>query len=172
MIGVASDGLHSNGFSLARKVLLEQRGPRARRAHYPELGEPLVDALLRPTRMYVQAPRSPHCATGGVKALCHITGGGLPGNLPRVLPDGLGAELDARAWSGPAIFELHREARTASSATRCAAPSTSASAWSRSSQPARAGAVLAVLAREGERASDRRPHRCRCPGDTDRVRFV
>jgi phosphoribosylformylglycinamidine cyclo-ligase len=104
VIGLASDGLHSNGFSLARKVLLEHAG-LALDQNLPELGEPLVDALLRPTRIYC-TPALEALRTGAVKAYCHVTGGGLPGNLPRVLPEGLGAELDPRSWARPPIFDL------------------------------------------------------------------
>jgi phosphoribosylformylglycinamidine cyclo-ligase len=104
VIGVGSDGLHSNGFSLARKVLIETAG-LALEQTLPELGEPLVDALLRPTRIYCKVALAAIQA-GGIKAFCHVTGGGLPGNLPRVLPDGLGAELDERCWRRPPIFDL------------------------------------------------------------------
>jgi phosphoribosylformylglycinamidine cyclo-ligase len=104
VIGLGSDGLHSNGFSLARKALLEHDA-LALDAVVPDLGEPLVDALLRPTRMYCKAALA-GVRAGGVKAYCHITGGGLPGNLPRVLPDGMGVRLDPRSWQRPAIFDL------------------------------------------------------------------
>jgi phosphoribosylformylglycinamidine cyclo-ligase len=104
VIGVGSDGLHSNGYSLARKVLIEDAG-LALGAVVPELGEPLVDALLRPTRIYCRAALQA-IATTGVKALCHVTGGGLPGNLPRVLPKGVDAVLDERRWHEPKIFAL------------------------------------------------------------------
>ena len=104
LIGVASSGLHSNGFSLARKALLELAALPLHES-VAELGEPLVDALLRPTRIYARAVQA-LCATGHVKALCHITGGGLPGNVPRVLPAGLGARFDSSCWELPAIFTL------------------------------------------------------------------
>ena len=104
VIGVSSSGLHSNGYSLARKVLLENAG-LALDARPSELGEPLVDALLRPTRIYVRAVRA-LIERVDVRALSHITGGGLPGNVPRVIPDGLGVEIDPRTWSLPPIFAL------------------------------------------------------------------
>jgi phosphoribosylformylglycinamidine cyclo-ligase len=104
VIGFASDGLHSNGYSLARKALLE-REALALDAVVPELGEPLVDALLRPTRLYCSSALQ-GVRAGGVKAYCHITGGGLPGNLPRVLPEGVAIQLDERSWQRPAIFDL------------------------------------------------------------------
>jgi phosphoribosylformylglycinamidine cyclo-ligase len=108
VIGLESDGLHSNGYSLARAALLE-RGGLALDAHHDALGETLGDALLRPTRMYVKAALAA-IATGGVHALCHITGGGMPGNLPRVLPEGIGLEIDATRWSRPPIFDLIQSA--------------------------------------------------------------
>lgn len=107
ILGLPSSGLHSNGFSLARKVLLEHAG-LALDAVRPELGAPLADVLLRPTRIYARAVAAALQA-GGVHALCHITGGGLPGNLPRVLPDGLGADIDAAAVPRQPIFDLIAE---------------------------------------------------------------
>jgi phosphoribosylformylglycinamidine cyclo-ligase len=104
VLGVSSSGLHSNGYSLARKALLE-RGSLALEAVHPDLGEPLVDALMRPTRIYVKSILSAITA-GEVHSLCHITGGGLPENLPRVLPKGIGLELDTDSWKRPPIFGL------------------------------------------------------------------
>jgi phosphoribosylformylglycinamidine cyclo-ligase len=108
VLGVASSGLHSNGYSLARKALLE-RHPLDWRP--PELGgRTLADALLEPTRIYAKDVLALLEAVQ-VKALAHITGGGLPGNVPRNLPDGTRAVLDARRWPRPAIFDLvQREA--------------------------------------------------------------
>jgi len=168
VIGVASDGLHSNGFSLARKVLLEHAGLELSRT-LPELGEPLIDALLRPTRMYCKAALA-GLRAGGIKAYSHITGGGLPGNLPRVLPDGLGAELDERAWTRPAIFDLiakHGQVEpdemraTFNIGIGLVAVVAKASAQE----------LLAVFANEGERASVI-GRIASMPGDTERVRFV
>jgi phosphoribosylformylglycinamidine cyclo-ligase len=107
VIGLASDGLHSNGYSLARKVLLELGG-LALSATLPALGESLQDALLRPTRLYCEAALA-GVRAGGVKAYCHVTGGGIPGNLPRVLPPGLGARIDESQWRRPPIFDLIAE---------------------------------------------------------------
>ena len=104
VLGVSSSGLHSNGYSLARKVLLERSG-LALDAVVPELGESLCDVLLRPTRIYVRAIQAA-LAAGTVHSLCHVTGGGLPENLPRVLPKGVGLELDLASWSRPPIFAL------------------------------------------------------------------
>lgn len=104
VLGVPSNGLHSNGYSLARKVLFE-RASLGVDAVLPELGAPLGEVLLTPTRIYTRAV-SAALAAGGVHALCHVTGGGLPGNLPRVLPEGLGAEVDASAIPRPPIFDV------------------------------------------------------------------
>jgi len=108
VIGVASSGLHSNGFSLVRSALLERAGMRLD-AEVPELGTTLGRALLEPTRIYARAARAAIDA-GDVRAMSHITGGGLPGNVPRVLPDGLGVELDPKAWARPAVFDLVQRA--------------------------------------------------------------
>lgn len=104
VIGVASSGLHSNGYSMVRKVLLEHAG-LSLTSQPTELGEPLVDTLMRPTRIYARAAQAA-IAAGGVHGISHITGGGLPGNIPRVLPDGLGVDLTVGAWKVPPIFEL------------------------------------------------------------------
>ncbi|MEM9194693.1 MAG: phosphoribosylformylglycinamidine cyclo-ligase [Myxococcota bacterium] len=106
IVGVASTGLHSNGFSLARKALLERAGLALDAS--PEGGsETLGSLLLSPTRIYVAAIRAA-LDTVDVRALCHVTGGGLPGNLPRVLPKDLGAEIDEQAIPTPRIFDLIR----------------------------------------------------------------
>ena len=103
VLGIAASGLHSNGYSLARKALLE-RHPLDWRP--PELaGQSLVDALLEPTRIYAQDVLALLAAVP-VKALAHITGGGLPGNVPRNLPDDTRAVLDTRRWPRPPIFDL------------------------------------------------------------------
>lgn len=107
VLGVASSGLHSNGYSLVRRVLLDH-AKLALDATPAGLGEPLVDALLRPTRIYARAVQA-LVAACDVRALCHITGGGLPGNVPRVIPEGLGVELDPTTWKVPPIFELVAE---------------------------------------------------------------
>jgi phosphoribosylformylglycinamidine cyclo-ligase len=168
VIGVASDGLHSNGFSLARKVLLEQES-LALDGVLPELGEPLVDALLRPTRIYC-APALEALRAGGVKAYCHVTGGGLPGNLPRVLPDGLGAELDERSWRRPPIFDLiARRGQVAPSEMR--ATFNLGLGLVAVVDPTRADDVIAVFERGGERATV--VGRIIATGSSDeRVRFV
>lgn len=108
VLGLASTGLHSNGFSLARAALLDRAGMDLHER--PEaLGEPLGQALLRPTRIYASAVRAA-LATGEVRGLCHITGGGLPGNLPRILPEGLGVTLHPDRWPRPPVFDLIQQA--------------------------------------------------------------
>ena len=102
LLGLASSGIHANGFSLVRLILAESGlAPDAPAPFAPELG--LAEALLVPTRIYV---RSCLAATRGgrVKAMAHITGGGLVENLPRVLPEGLAAHVDAAAWPLPPVF--------------------------------------------------------------------
>jgi phosphoribosylformylglycinamidine cyclo-ligase len=104
LLGLASSGLHANGFSLARQVLA--RAGIGYDQHLPELGTQVGEVLLTPTRIY-----APHLvdllATGvEVHALCHVTGGGLPGNLPRCLPPGLTARVDRTSWDPPPVFQL------------------------------------------------------------------
>ncbi len=106
LLGLPSSGLHSNGFSLARKVLLEI-GKLKLRAKVPELGRSLGEELLEPTRIYTRAVAAV-LRSGAVKGMAHITGGGITGNLPRVLPHGRRAWIDRRAWKVPPIFELIR----------------------------------------------------------------
>lgn len=104
VIGLASTGLHSNGFSLARRVLLEHKGFKLS-AVPPGLGRSLGDELLEPTRIYVRDVLALKERLK-IKGLAHITGGGIPGNLPRCLPDGTCAVLSERSWKRPAIFDL------------------------------------------------------------------
>ncbi len=101
VIGLASSGLHSNGFSLARHILFERhRLPLD--ARLPELRRPLAQELLEPTRIYVRAVRAlPRAA---LKGMAHITGGGIVENLPRVLPPGCAAVLRTGSWPVPGIF--------------------------------------------------------------------
>ena len=103
VIGLASDGLHSNGFSLARKVV-EAAGLTFQSPAPFDLDTTLGEAMLVPTRMYVKSCLAA-IREGGVHALAHITGGGLTENIPRVLPDGLGVELDAAEWVVPNLFK-------------------------------------------------------------------
>ena len=103
VIGLASSGLHSNGYSLARRALVEGEAPLSLDEAVESVG-PLGEALLRPTRIYVDASKI--ALEHGVRAMCHITGGGLPDNLPRVLPKGLGIRLDPDSWTPSPIFDL------------------------------------------------------------------
>jgi phosphoribosylformylglycinamidine cyclo-ligase len=104
LLGLASSGLHSNGFSLARRVL--HRAGVGYDRDLPELGGPVGEALLTPTRIYAPALVDLLATGVEVHALCHVTGGGLPGNLPRCLPPGLEARVDRRSWDPPAIFQV------------------------------------------------------------------
>ncbi len=101
LLGLTSDGVHSNGFSFVRKVV-EMAG-LGWDAPAPFAGGTLGAALLTPTRLYVK-PALAAIRSGGVHALAHITGGGLTENLPRVLPETLGATIDLDAWELPAVF--------------------------------------------------------------------
>ncbi len=101
LLGLASNGVHSNGYSLVRKVV--ERSGLAWGAPAPFGAGTLGEALLAPTRLYVGAALAAIRA-GGVHGLAHITGGGLTENLPRVLPEGLGAEIDLNAWTLPPVF--------------------------------------------------------------------
>jgi phosphoribosylformylglycinamidine cyclo-ligase len=145
VIGLASSGLHSNGFSLIRRIL--QARPGAARQQLD--GRPLIEHLLEPTRIYVRAVlkllgRFP------VKGIAHITGGGLTENIPRVLPKGLGVVLRERAWTAPPVFgwlgdvgvarpEMHRTFNCGIGMVLIV-------------QPEDAEEILAALAAEGERA--------------------
>jgi len=103
LLGLPSTGLHSNGFSLARRVLLE--GSLNAQSYVDELGQTVGEAMLTPTRIYVP-DILPLLDKVEVKGMCHITGGGLLENLPRVYAKNLAAEIDAAAWRRPAIFDL------------------------------------------------------------------
>jgi len=101
LLGLASDGVHSNGYSFERKVVdLSGLGWDA---PAPFADGTLGEALLMPTRLYVK-PALAAVRAGGVHALAHITGGGLTENLPRVLPEGLGADINLSAWALPPVF--------------------------------------------------------------------
>ena len=107
LLGLTSDGVHSNGFSLVRRVA-EAAGLGWQDAA-PFADGTLGHALLVPTRLYVQ-PALAAIRAGGVHGLAHITGGGLTENLPRILPEGLGAEIDLGAWALPPVFKWLAEA--------------------------------------------------------------
>ncbi|HEY6098691.1 MAG TPA: phosphoribosylformylglycinamidine cyclo-ligase [Anaeromyxobacter sp.] len=103
VVGVASTGLHSNGYSLARKALLDRYTLGQRLDALG--GKTLADALLEPTRIYAKDVLA-LLERVRVKAFAHVTGGGLPGNVPRNLPDGTRAVIEEKRWPRPAIFDL------------------------------------------------------------------
>jgi phosphoribosylformylglycinamidine cyclo-ligase len=107
LIGLASSGLHSNGFSLARKVLLEE-GRIPLDQMVPGTDQTLGDALLCPTRIYVKSFLA-LMDRFQVKGGAHITGGGLIENVPRILPDGCHVVMDRTAWDVPPIFRWLKE---------------------------------------------------------------
>ena len=107
ILGLASSGVHSNGFSLVRRIIAERR-LEPRRAHALGGGRTLGEALLEPTRIYVRS-LLPLVQQGRIKGLAHITGGGLLENIPRVLPEDCHAMIDATAGSLPPIFALLQE---------------------------------------------------------------
>ncbi len=103
IFGLASSGLHSNGFSLVRHVV-EKIGISYSDDAPFQPGTTLSEALLEPTHIYVKSTLAA-IAAGGVHGMAHITGGGLLENIPRVLPEGLGADLNASAWKLPEVFQ-------------------------------------------------------------------
>ena len=103
LIGVPSNGLHTNGYSLVRAIYGLDDDPSPLFAHHAELGETLADALLRPHPPYYAALRP---AFGLAKGIAHITGGGLLENVPRILPKGMAARFDSSVWTPPPIFNL------------------------------------------------------------------
>jgi phosphoribosylformylglycinamidine cyclo-ligase len=145
VLGLASSGLHANGYSLARRIVfdvlkLDLASP------FPDTGRPVADELLEPTRIYVRAVLP---VRDRLHAMANVTGGGLTGNLPRVLPDGCRAVVHRRAWTVPPVFETLRAAGRVDEAEMfrtfnmgigyvLVAPATSA------------GATRAALARAGE----------------------
>lgn len=105
VIGLASTGLHSNGYALARQVLLERGGLSLEDKPAELGGGSLGEEMLRPTRIYVPEIL-PLLRRFRIKGMAHITGGGLPGNVPRILPAGLKAVIDYSSWKMPPIFGL------------------------------------------------------------------
>lgn len=102
LIGLPSNGLHTNGYSLARKVAFETLRLSAD-SHVPDLGETIGEALLRTHRSYLPAIK-PLLGRNLIKGMAHITGGGITDNLPRVLPPGVSARVNRTSWRVPAIF--------------------------------------------------------------------
>jgi phosphoribosylformylglycinamidine cyclo-ligase len=107
LVGVPSSGLHTNGYSLARRIAFDQLGLTVD-SHIPELGRTLGDAFLEPHRSYLPLVR-PLLNGGRIKGLAHITGGGITDNLPRILPHGTAAIVDAASWEVPPIFQWLRQ---------------------------------------------------------------
>jgi phosphoribosylformylglycinamidine cyclo-ligase len=103
VFGLPSSGVHSNGFSLVRRIVARERLAWDARAPF-DSGRSLAEALLTPTRIYVKPLLAALKATSNIKALAHITGGGFPENLPRVLPKGFGIALDLSQISVPPVF--------------------------------------------------------------------
>jgi phosphoribosylformylglycinamidine cyclo-ligase len=104
LIGLASSGLHSNGYSLARRVLFEQ-GRLTVSSRLPELDRPLGEVLLTPTRIYAKQILG-MVTSGPIRGIAHITGGGLTENLPRIFPKGCGAVIRRGSWPVPPIFAV------------------------------------------------------------------
>ncbi|PYN55301.1 MAG: phosphoribosylformylglycinamidine cyclo-ligase [Candidatus Rokuibacteriota bacterium] len=108
VLGLASSGLHSNGFTLARRIVFDVMGLRVS-DRFPGTGRLVADEMLEPTRIYVRSIQTLLEAVE-VRAMVHVTGGGLTGNLPRVLPSGCRARISRSTWSPPAVFRTLREA--------------------------------------------------------------
>ena len=104
LIGIASSGVHGNGFSLLRKVF--EMTKESLDTYYDELGKTLGEALIEPTRIYVKALKSVKDAGITIKGCSHITGGGFYENIPRMLPDGVRAQVKKDSYEVPAIFKL------------------------------------------------------------------
>jgi len=103
VIGLPSSGLHTNGYSLVRKIFGIDRDALALKMIYPELGRTLGEELLQPHRCYFKDIKP---FLGEIHGMAHITGGGLVGNIPRILPRGCSVEIDRSSWQVPAIFDL------------------------------------------------------------------
>ena len=104
LVGIASSGVHSNGFSLVRKVF--EMSAESLNTYYDELGKTLGEALIEPTRIYVNALKSVKAAGVKIKGCSHITGGGFYENIPRMLPDNAVAVVDKNSYEVPAIFKM------------------------------------------------------------------
>ena len=108
LVGLPSSGCHSNGFSLVRKVLIKD-AKLDLNEYYPEFGKTLGEELLTPTKIYVKAIKRLLNEGVDIKGMSHITGGGFFENLPRMLKDGQGVEIDVKSFPRPKIFDLIRE---------------------------------------------------------------
>jgi phosphoribosylformylglycinamidine cyclo-ligase len=149
LLGLGSDGVHSNGYSLVRRIV--ERAGLSWDAACPWGEGTLGAALLTPTRLYVR-PALAAIRSGGVRALAHVTGGGLTENLPRVLPEGLGATIDLSAIAGPPVFGWLREAGGVDEAEMLRAFNCGIGMVVVAS-PDRAEALTALLREAGERVS-------------------
>jgi len=107
LIGLASTGVHSNGFSLVRKVF--EMTPESLDTYYDELGATLGEVLIAPTRIYVKALQNAASSGVKIKACSHITGGGFYENVPRMLKDGMHAVIRKDSYDIPPIFELMKK---------------------------------------------------------------
>lgn len=107
LVAIASDGFHTNGYSLLRRLLFDRLG-LGPDDPFPTMRESVADVLLRPHRPYAR-PLRPLLDDGVIHALAHITGGGIPGNLDRVVPDGLQARVERGSWAPPAEFRAVQE---------------------------------------------------------------
>jgi phosphoribosylformylglycinamidine cyclo-ligase len=107
LIGVSSTGLHTNGYSLARRIAFDHLKLTVD-SFVPELGRTIGDALLEPHRSYLSVVR-PLLATGLIKGMAHITGGGITENLPRILPEGTAARIRTSSWTAPRLFSWLQE---------------------------------------------------------------
>jgi phosphoribosylformylglycinamidine cyclo-ligase len=108
VLGLASTGLHSNGYSLVRRIVFDVMKLRVTDP-MPATGRVVADELLMPTRIYVRSIQT-LLETVEVRGMAHVTGGGITGNIPRVLPQGCRARLSRSSWSVPAVFETLRQA--------------------------------------------------------------
>lgn len=106
VLGLPSSGLHTNGYSLVRKVFNIDKDPASLQVLYPELKRTLGDELLQPHRCYYSELKP---VLSMVKGLAHITGGGFEGNIPRIIPQGMAVQIDKNSWSIPPIFKLIQE---------------------------------------------------------------
>jgi phosphoribosylformylglycinamidine cyclo-ligase len=169
LFGVASSGVHSNGFSLVRKIVRDAGLAWDAPAPFDQ-SRTLGEALLEPTRIYVKAALAAH-RTGHVKAFAHITGGGLPGNLPRVLPAGAGIGIDLGAIPYQPVFQWLAEAGKVDEAEmlrtfNCGAGFTAVVA------PQHAAEVEAIFQDHGERAFPIGIVEKRPAGEAPAIRFT
>ncbi|MCX8007307.1 MAG: phosphoribosylformylglycinamidine cyclo-ligase [Coriobacteriia bacterium] len=110
VLGLASSGLHSNGYSLVRRVLVEGREGALQLPNAALGGSTLADVLLEPTRIYVRSVLAALRSVGGIKGMAHITGGGITENLARVVPEGCEARIALGSWPVPPVFGLVQQA--------------------------------------------------------------